>query len=158
MATDLENMLIRVALMQEAIVTNSDAVPVSAYAQEGTPYWTNQIVGFETTETESEQLQIITYRITMTLVLAVVTEGFGQEAEKLVQAWLPVILLYFGQRRQLRRTNTDTRVVNLYPRGAYITAGQADYGIAKSGVGQPMFGIDFNLEVPMYLQTPQLVF
>jgi hypothetical protein len=157
MTTPLEDMLARLVLMQQAAMPGSDAVTVSLYTQEGTPYWTNHVDGFAV-ELESEQEQIITYTITMTLVLGATTEGFEQEAERRIHAWLPVILQYFGQRRQLKRTSADAAVPYLHPRGGFITGGKADSGIVISGIGQSMFGIDFRIDVPMWQDTNQVIF
>jgi hypothetical protein len=65
---------------------------------------------------------------------------------------------YFAQRRQLKRTSADSAVENLYPQGAVITGGQVRDDIQNSGIGITMFGIDFTIEVPLYQQTPQLIF
>lgn len=157
MTTHLEDLLARLVLMQQAAMPGSDAVPVSVYTQEATPFWINQVDGY-TVELESENLQIITYTITMTLVLAATTEGFEQQAEGQIHAWLPVILQYFGQRRQLKRTSADSALPYLHPRGAFITGGKADYGITISGIGQTMFGIDFRNDVPMWQATDQVIF
>lgn len=157
MPNDLEAMITRLTEMQEAVVTGSDAPGVSFYAQEQPKYWLTHIDGF-TVELESENLQIITYRLTMTLVLASVTEGFKLEAERTIQTWTPVVLQYFGRRRQLKRTSADTAVTGLSPKGALITGGKANYGIVVSGIGQAMFGADFNIEVPMVQDTDQVIF
>lgn len=157
MATDLDNLLERLNLMQKAVVTNSDAVPVSFYAQEGTPYWTNRIVDF-TLQEDSEQLQIITYTIEMLLVLGSVTEGFKNEAERRIHTWLPTVLLYFGQRRQLKRTVADAPLTNLYPQGSLITGGRADYNLQNTGIGTLQFGISFTIDVPMYQSTDQVIY
>jgi hypothetical protein len=154
--TDLTNMLSRLVEMQKAAYSGSDAVPVSFYAQEATPYWTTRIDS-ALIEEESENLQIITYSINMRLVLASVTEGWDNEAEKLIATWLPTILLYFGQRRQLKRTSADTSPLNLDPRGSLITSANADYSMQNSGVGVTQFGIDFTIEVPMTQQTDQVI-
>lgn len=157
MTTPLEDMLARVVLMQQAAMPGSDAVTVSFYTQEQAPYWTNRVDGFAV-ELDSEQEQIITYTITMTLNLSATTEGYEQEAERLIHAWLPAILQYFGQRRQLKRTSADPAVPYLHPRGSFITGGKANYGVQQSGIGQTMFGIDFTLDVPMWQNTDQLIF
>lgn len=157
MTTPLEDLLTRLVLMQQAAMPGSDAVPVSVYTQEGTPYWVNHVDGF-TVELESENLQIVTYTITMTQVLSATTEGFESEAERQIHAWLPVILQYFGQRRQLKRTSDDTAVPYLHPRGALITGGRADYGIVVSGIGQTMFGISYTVDIPMWQATDQVIF
>lgn len=157
MANDLEAMLTRLTDMQKAVYSGSDAVAVSYYAQEGTPYWTNTITG-GTIELESEQLEVVTYSITMRLVLAVVTEGVNNQAELSLQTQLPVILAYFGQRRQLKRTVADAAVTGLDPRGAQITGFQVRDDIQNSGIGALMFGLDFNIEVPMIIATDQLIF
>lgn len=156
MANDLEAMLTRLTEMQQAVYPGSDAVAISSYAQEGTPYWTNTVTGF-TAELESEQLEVITYNITMLLVLAVTTEGVNDQAELSMQTWLPVILAYFGQRRQLKRTVTDAAVIGLDPRGAQITDGQVRGDVQSSGIGVYMFGLAFNIQVPMILSTDQLI-
>lgn len=156
-SNDLENMFARLVQMEMAAVPGSDAVPISFYSQEGMPYWTNTVTGF-TVELESEQLEIITYSITARLVLATLTEGINNQAELSLQTWLPVILTYFGQRRQLKRTSADTLVSGLDPRGAQITGGQVRDDIQNSGIGVNMFGIDFNIEVPMTISTDQLIF
>lgn len=157
MTTHLDDLLARLVLMQQDVVPNSDAVPVFFYAQESPVYWVNRIGGY-TVELESESIQIITYTITMRLILAVVTEGFEQEAERLIHAWLPVVLRYFGQRRQLKRTSADAPLAYLHPRGALITGGAADYDLQTSGIGATMFGIDFTLEVPMFQDTDPVIF
>ncbi len=157
MTTHLEDLLARLVLMQQAAMPGSDAVTVSLYSQESTPYWTNHVDGFAV-ELASEQQQIITYTITMTQVLSTTTEGYEQEAERQIHAWLPVILQYFGQRRQLKRTSADAAVPYLHPRGAFITGGKADYGITISGIGQTMFGISYTLDVPMWQDTNQVIF
>lgn len=157
MTTHLEDVLARLVLMQQAAMPGSDAVTVSFYTQEGTPYWVNHVDGY-TVELESEQQQIITYTITMTLVLGTTTQGFEQESERQIHAWLPVILQYFGQRRQLKRTSADPAVPYLHPRGAFITGGKADYGITISGIGQSMFAIDFRIDVPTWQATDQVIF
>ena len=157
MTTHLEDLLARLVLMQQAAMPGSDAVTVSLYTQEATPFWVNHVDGYAV-ELESENLQIITYTITMTLVLAATTEGFEQQAERQIHAWLPVILQYFGQRRQLKRTSADPALPYLHPRGAFITGGKADYGITISGIGQTMFGIDFRNDVPMWQATDQVIF
>lgn len=156
MPNDLENMVERLTEMQMAVVPNSDAVTVDFYAQESPLYWTNQIGSF-TTELLSENIQIVTYTIRMRLVLATVTEGFEQEAEKLIQTWLPVVLSYFGKRRQLKRTSADAPVQGLDPRGSLIIGGTARHDIQNSGIGQLMHGIDFDIEVPMTFDTDQVI-
>jgi len=155
--TDLTNMLSRLVEMQKAAYPGSDAVPIAFYAQEATPYWTNRIDS-ALVEENSENLQVITYSINMRLVLAPVNEGWENEAEKLIATYLPTILLYFGQRRQLKRTSADTAVASLDPRGSLITSVNADYNMQNSGIGVTQFGIDFTIEVPMYQQTDQVIF
>ncbi len=157
MPNDLENMITRLTEMQEAVVTGSDAPGVAFYAQEQPKYWLTHIDSYAV-ELESENLQIITYQITMTLVLASTTEGFDQEAEKSIQTWLPTVLQYFGKRRQLKRTSADTAVTGLAPKGAFISGGKAGYGIVSSGIGQTQFGVDFVIEVPMVQDTDQVIF
>ena len=157
MANELEAMLTRLTDMQKAVLSGSDAVSVSFYAQEGTPYWTNTIIG-GSIELESEQLEVVTYTVNMRLVLAVVTEGINNQAELGLQTQLPVILAYFGQRRQLKRTVADAALIGLDPRGAQITSFQVRDDIQNSGIGANMFGIDFNIEVPMIISTDQVVF
>jgi hypothetical protein len=157
MPNDLEAMITRLTEMQEAVVTGSDAPGVAFYAQEATKYWLTHIDGFAV-ELESENLQIITYRITMTLVLEATTAGFDQEAEKLIQTWLPTVVQYFAKRRQLKRTSADLAVTGLSPKGALITGGKAGIGIVSSGIGQTQFGVDFNIEVPMVQDTNQVIF
>lgn len=157
MPNDLEAMLTRLTDMQKAVVSGSDAVAVSYYAQEGTPYWTNTITG-GAIELESEQLEVVTYSVNMRLVLAVVTEGVNNQAELSLQNQLPVVLAYFGQRRQLKRTSADSVVSGLDPRGAQITGFEVRDDIQNSGIGANMFGVDFNIEVPMIISTDQVVF
>lgn len=155
--TALDTMLARLTDLQKDVVSGADAVPVSFYAQEQTRYWTNTVTGFSV-ELESEAQQIITYRVTMRLILATTTEGFGTEAEQKMHLWLPTILQYFGRRRQLKRTSADAAVPFLHPRGAFITDGQVRDDIENSGIGQSMFGLDFNIEVPMWQDTEQVIF
>lgn len=147
----------RLTDMQKAVISGSDAVALSFYAQEGTPYWTNTITG-GTIELESEQLEVVTYTVNMRLVLAVVTEGVNLQAELSLQTQLPVILAYFGQRRQLKRTVADAPLLGLDPRGAQITGFQVRDDIQNSGIGVLMFGIDFNIEIPMIISTDQLIY
>jgi hypothetical protein len=155
--SELDLMLERLRDMQTDVVAGADAVSVSFYAQEGTPYWTNTVTGF-TVELESENLQIITYHIVMRLVLATTTEGFATEAEQKLHLWLPTLTAYFSRRRQLKRTALDGAIAFLHPRGAMITGGQVRDDIQNSGIGQSMFGIDLDLDVPMYQATDQLIF
>jgi hypothetical protein len=155
--SELDLMLERLRDMQTDVVAGADAVNVSFYAQEGTPYWTNTVTGF-TVEMESENIQIITYSIIMRLVLATTTEGFAVEAEQKAHLWLPTLTAYFARRRQLKRTALDTAVAFLYPRGATLTGGAVRDDIQNSGIGQSMFGIDLHIDVPMYQTTDQLVF
>ena len=157
MATDLETMLIRLTDMQKACIANSDAVTVAFYAQEAPIYWTNRVMSVNVTF-ESEQIQDETYSIAMQVVLANVTEGYETQAEKLVQKWLPVILEYFGKRRQLKRTNADAALLGLRPRGAIIKQARVNYNLVNSGNGQKMFGIDILLEIPMYQAVEQAVY
>jgi hypothetical protein len=157
MTTDLETMLTRLTDMQKAVVANSDAVEVAFYAQEGTPYWTNRVMSVIVTF-EGETIQNETYSIAMQLVLTNVTEGYETQAEKMIQAQLPVILQYFGKRRQLKRTNADAALLGLRPQGAIIKQARVNYNLVNSGTGQKMFGIDILLEVPMYQAVDQTVY
>lgn len=155
--SELDSMLVRLTDMQEDVVAGADAVPVSFYAQEQPVYWTNKITS-GTLERETQDIDVITYRITMRLVLALVTEGFNTDAEQKLHLWLPAILAYFARRRQLKRTSADSAVSYLHPRGAAITDFQVRDDIQNSGIGQLMFGIDFTIEVPMYQTTEQLIY
>jgi hypothetical protein len=155
--TPLDTLIERLALLEQAVVPGSDAALTGTYTQEGTPYWTNTVTGW-TTETVSEDLQVITYRITMELVLGATTEGYEQQAERQVQKWIPTITQYFGKRRNLKRTSADAGVRYLDSRGAQITDGRVNYNLGQSGIGQSMFGIAFNIEVPMDQDTEQAVF
>lgn len=155
--SELDSMLARLVDMQKDVVPDADAVPVSFYAQEQPTYWTNTITG-GTLERETQDIDVMTYRITMRLVLALVTEGFNTEAEQKLHLWLPSILAYFGRRRQLKRTSADAAVAYLHPRGAAITDVQVRDDIQNSGIGQSMFGLDLTIEVPMYVTTEQVVF
>ncbi len=146
----------RLTDMQKAVLSGSDAVAVSFYAQEGQPYWTNTITG-GSIELESEQLEVVTYTVNMRLALATLTEGVNLQAELSLQTQLPVILAYFGQRRQLKRTVADAAVSGLDPRGAQITSFEVRDDIQNSGIGVFSFGIDFNIEVPMIISTDQLI-
>lgn len=157
MSTDLSAMLDRLVLMQKAVMPGSDAVPVSFYSQEGLPFWTNKIDSV-VIELDSQDIQVLTYRIRMRQVLAFVTEGWDQEAEGYIATWLPTVTLYFGQRRQLRRTSADSDVINLDPRGALLTDVNAvDGDMQNSGIGANQFGLDYYIEVPMIQNTDQLV-
>lgn len=153
----LDDMLNRLTLLQQDVFPGSDAVPVVFYAQEATPYWTNDFSSFDV-QLDSEQIQIVTYHGVMQLVLGAITQGFEQEAERLTYIWIPAVTIYFGQRRQLKRTSADAPVPFLYPSGAVITGGSKRNDIANSGIGQLMFGIDFNIDVPMWQETDQVVF
>lgn len=156
MTTDLDSVIQRLCDMEKAVVAGSDAVPGAAYAQEGLGYWLNDVTG-GTVELESEELQIVTYAITARYVGAEATEGYTMQPEQSVQTLIPTILQYFGQRRQLKRTSTDTPVVNLDPRGAVIVGFRVDRNLV-SGIGQKLFGLDFLFEVPMIQDTNQLIF
>ena len=155
--TDLDYLLFRLCQMQEAVVPNSDAAPVFFYAQEKSPFWVNRVGAF-TIELESEEMQVVTYQVTMRLALNPVTSGIEFESERAIHTWLPTVTQYFGQRRQLKRTNADTGLDFLDPRGAVIVGGRADYDMVVSGSGNNLFGIDFTIEVPMLQYTNQLVF
>ncbi len=135
----------------------SDAAPVWFYAQEGYPFWVNKVSRF-TTEDIAEDLQVVTYSIIMRLVLKPATSGIEYEAERDIHKYVPPILMYFGQRRQLKRTKADTDVQFLDSKGALITGGQPDYNMQVSGIGNPLFGIDFDIDVPMDEYVDQLIF
>jgi hypothetical protein len=154
--TDLDDAIARLVEMQEDVISGSDAVPFAFYAQESTRYWTNDVTDFRV-EVESEELQRITYTVTMTCHGAEATEGYEGQPEESVQTLIPTVLQYFSKRRQLKRTNADSAVTNLDPRGAQITGGRVNRGLTDS-VGQRVFGIDFNLELPMFQDTEQSVF
>ena len=153
----IDYMLLRLCEMQEAVVPNSDAAPVFFYAQEGSPFWVNRVGNFNI-ELESEEIQVVTYSVTMRLVLRPVTAGIEFEAEREIHTWLSTVTQYFGQRRQLKRTNADTGLDFLDPRGAIITGGRADYDMSVSGAGNNLFGIDFIIEVPMLQYVSQVIF
>lgn len=155
--SDLDDMLARLVDMEKDVVSGSDGVPVTFYTQEALPYWTNA-VGTFSVEQLAQDLQLISYQVKATLVLAKATEGFGTEAEEKAHALLPVILLYFGQRRTMKRNNTDPDVVNLYPRGLSVTGGAISDNIPSSGVGDTMFGCEVQLDIPMYQSIDQVVF
>lgn len=157
MPGDLELVFQRLADMCEDVLAASDAVPVSAYTQESGPYWIIKIDAFNI-ETESENLEIITWQLSLELILATNTEGWDQEAEKRLQAIIPTVLQYFGRRRQLKRNISDPGLTGLYPRGAQITAGQTNNGSLASGIGQGMITVSFSIDVPMYLETDQVVY
>ena len=133
-----------------------DAVPVSVYTQEALPYWTNDTTGFRV-ELESQSVQIIRYQLLMTLVLSPVRSGFEDEAEEQILTYLPLVLQYMGQRRQMRRNQLDAAVDFLYPEGMLITGGRAERR-SVSGIGQIMNIIEFDAEIPMYQNTDQVVF
>lgn len=135
----------------------SDAAPVWFYAQEGYPFWVNKTARFST-EDVAEDLQVVTYNIIMRLVLRPVTSGIEYEAERNIHTWVPPILMYFGQRRQLKRTKADADVAFLDSKGALITGGTPDYNMEVSGVGNTLFGIDFEIEVPMDEYVDQVIF
>ncbi len=157
MATDLDNALVRITEMQKAAVSGSDAVPVFFYTQEGTPFWINKVNGFRA-ERESSEIQVLFYDVLMRLVLGPMTAGYDKQAEETALSWLPVIPQYFGQRKQLKRTVADAAIAYLHPIGTIIHNGQIDYGMQVTGLGQPMFGIDFHLEVPMWQDVHQVIF
>jgi hypothetical protein len=143
--------------MQKDVVIDSDSVPVSFYAQEATPYWTNRIDA-ATLELESEEMVNVTFQINMRLVLGIVTENYENIAETQIAIQAPVVLYYFGVRRSLKRTSADAPVQWLRPELAVITDFRADYNMQNSGIGVTQFGIDFSLEVPMNFITSQAVF
>ena len=154
--TQLDYALHRLTEMQEAVVPNSDASPIWFTKQGRGPFWINRVGEFSV-ELSSEEIQTTTYRITMRLVLSPITSAIENEAERAIHTWLPTVIQYFGERRQLKRTNSDTGLDYLDPRGAVITGGRADYDMQVSGVGANLFGIDFRIEVPMLQYTDQLV-
>ena len=94
----------------------------------------------------------------MLLVFDSVTSGFENEAERKIHTWLPTVLLYFGQRRQLKRDDNDAPLTNLYPQGSLITGGRADYNLQNTGIGTNQFGVSFTIDVPMYQSTDQLIY
>ena len=158
---ELELLLERLVLMEKASTVETygkeiDAVPVSFYVQEP-PFWKNTLTGFLIT-LNSEALQYCLYQITATLVVSKVSSGFEQQAEQAMHEVLPVVNLYFGKRRQLRRTRDDSRLVGLDPRGAIITGGQVDYNAAISESGGTVFAVDFRFEVPMMESVEQVFF
>lgn len=157
MTTPLDDLLARLVDMQKAVVTGSDSVPAFIYTQETLPFWVNRVGAYRVIDTAMD-LQTVVYSITMRLSLGYVTQGFNQEAEQMIHTWLPTVLLYFGQRRQLKRTSADSAVPFLNAEGGLITGGTADYNLQISGIGQSCFGIDFNIDVPMDLFTDQLIF
>lgn len=157
MTTQLDDLLARLVLMQKDAVTGSDSVVAFFYAQESPIFWVNRLVNVSV-ELESEQLQTNTYTIVMRLVLAKVTQGFGQEAEQMIHTWLPAVLQYFAARRQLKRTVDDAAVSYLDPRGAVITEAVPQYNLQQSGTGATLFGVDFSIEVPMYMATDQVIY
>lgn len=157
MTTPLDDLLLRLTEMDKAVLSGADSVGVFFYTQESFPFFVHRVSRFST-EDIAIDLQTVTYTILKRLVLGPVTAGFEQEAEQQIHTWLPTILLYYGQRRQLKRTSADADVVFLNSKGALITGGQADYNLNVSGIGQICFGIDFEIEVPMDLYTDQLIF
>jgi len=157
MTTQLDDLLARLVLMQKDAVTGSDSVVAFFYAQESPIFWVNRLVNVSV-ELESEQLQTNTYTIVMRLVLAKVTQGFEQEAEQMIHTWLPAVLQYFAARRQLKRTVDDAAVSYLDPRGAVITEAVPQYNLQQSGTGATLFGVDFSIEVPMYMATDQVIY
>ena len=157
MKTQLDDLLARLVLMRKDAVTGSDSVVAFFYAQESPIFWVNRLVNVSV-ELESEQLQTNTYTIVMRLVLAKVTQGFEQEAEQMIHTWLPAVLQYFAARRQLKRTVDDAAVSYLDPRGAVITEAVPQYNLQQSGTGATLFGVDFSIEVPMYMATDQVIY
>lgn len=155
--TPLDYLLFRLTEMQEAAMPGSDASPVFFYAQEGYPFWVNKVARFAT-EDVAIDLQVVTYHIIMRCVLMPVTAGIEYEAERKIHTWVPPILSYFGQRRQLKRTSADTDVAFLDAKGALIVGGTPDYNMQVSGIGNLLFGVDFDIEVPMDEYTDQLIF
>ena len=153
----LTDLLDRLVLMQKAVMPGSDAVPVSYYWQEATPYWSNRIDSANF-ELNSEEMVNGIYVINMRVVLGIVTENYENIAEKQIAVQAPVILYYFGTRRSLKRTQADASLQWLLPEGAVITGFQAQYNMQNSGIGVQQFGIDFALEVPMNIPTEQVVY
>jgi hypothetical protein len=154
--TALDDMLLRLCDMEKDVVPGSDAVPAAFYSQEGQPFWTNDARNFEV-QLVAEDLQVVTYHVTATLALGPVSAGFEQEAEQQTYQWIYTVPQYINQRRQLKRTSADSPVAYLDPRGAFCSGGTKRDDIA-SGIGQLMFGIDFNIDVPMWQETDQVVF
>ena len=154
--SDLDDALARLCEMQKDVISGSDAVPFAFYAQEATRWWTNDITTFMVEEV-AETLQRITYTIRMTYHGSEATEGFEGQAEQQVQSLVPTVLQYFGKRRQMKRTNDDPPVANLDPRGVVITGGTVNRRLSD-GAGQRQFGIDFDLELPIFADMEQSVF
>jgi hypothetical protein len=154
--TDLDLLFERLNLLQENCIENSDARPVAFYTQEAYPFWTCRVAAGQV-ELDSQDYQRVTYIIIMRLVLANFSEGIGTEAEARIAEVIPVVLEYFGRRRNLTLNSTQEVLDNLSPLGAVITDFVTLYGQLNTGIGTDQFGVEFTLEVPYQYQITQIV-
>lgn len=154
--SDLELLMERLTLIQEELLSGSDAVGVPFYAQEATPFWTNS-VEFET-EWNSLDYYRVTYRVTMTLVLAELTEGYDQQAQQKVNQTVPPTLMYFMQRRFLQSITQQTQLINTDPAGLARISGRTLTGQERSGIGANQVGVEFILEIAFVYRVEQAYF
>lgn len=159
MSSDLELLLSRQCEMEKAALVATypeiDAFPVAFWTSERLPYWTNRIVHVGV---EWEGQEEITYRYTLAglLVLAHFTEGVQLEAEGKIAVVLPLVLDYFANRRQWKRTQADSELVDLDALGGEITGADTLYS-ENSGIGVNQFGIVFTFEIGFTYQVNQIV-
>ena len=154
--TAFDDMLLRLCDMEKVAIPGSDAVPGEVYTQEAPNYWTNAVGDFQV-QADSEELAIVVYGITMTYYGAEITEGYEMQPERSVQTLIHPVVQYFLQRRQLKRTSADAPLSYLHPSGAMINNGRVRRDL-MSGAGQQRVGLEFVLQVPLYMDTNQLVF
>jgi len=143
----------RVMEMQRRCIPESKtAVPYALYVQNSLPYWTNTPGEMPQPEGPAD-VTAFTITVAMRLVIDHVTSGYQGTNQKLVWLYLPAVLRYFRQYRDLIDQPGLAYVPYLAPKGCQITAprGLSLFVTGETDATPKQLGLEFPLTVPLML-------
>lgn len=154
---DLTDIMNRLPYLQQAALAaigqKCDAVSYWPHQQESFPYWTNRIDSMTIETDMADDIDIHRYQITMALVVGHLLEGYKGEPTERAYLWIPAVLDYFRQHRNLT-DGAEYRAAPdfLYdePGGATITGiPNGTRPIQNAGVEGAQIAVLFTLDVPL---------
>lgn len=154
---DLDDIMHRLPVLQRAalaaIGVECDAVRFWPHQQESFPYWTNRIDSMSIETDIADDIDVHRYQITMSLVMGHLLEGYKGEPTERAYVWIPAVLNYFRQHRDL----VDGAEYSAAPDdlwdeqgGAVITGiPNGTRPIQNAGIEGAQIAVLFTLDVPL---------
>lgn len=119
MAADLSDVLSRLAVLQESLLTDSVAAPYQTYIQAGQPYWTNA-ASLTGAVKKSDAIVVFTFQITQRLYFGNLGQRYDGKLELALAGVLYDLVVYLAQHPRLAQLPTYPALDSIDPPGLGI--------------------------------------